>query len=433
MKQKKDKILIAIIIILALIVRLVYIIKIPYTEKQHDIEPNGNGLSYIFTIYETGHLPEDNNGQHYHPPLHHGICAAWVAIISLFNNDITFVCESLQFLTLIYSMLLLIVMHKIFKELKFSDKTNIILMFILAFHPMLIILSGSINNDSLCTLLMMYAILQLIKYYKSDSIKNIFLLAVITGLAVMAKTSGAIIAIPILYVFLTKLYKELKDSNKKKIVIKKYFYMFVFFGCISLPIGLWYAVRNYILFDQPILYILDIHNADLYVGNHTILQRILPFSNEIKAIYCDPWTNYNIPIFLLKCSLFEEYSWKIGGLYNIFYYITIILNIFFIIYILYCIQKMLIRNAKSPNNIWIIALFLLFIFNIFSYITMNLKLPYGCSMNFRYIISTLFIGIIFIGFEFIDIEKESYKNILYYVLFILVAIMLLFSNILILS
>ena len=51
--KNKYKILIYIIIGLALAIRLAYIIKMPYTEKQHDVEPNGNGLSYIFTIYET--------------------------------------------------------------------------------------------------------------------------------------------------------------------------------------------------------------------------------------------------------------------------------------------------------------------------------------------------------------------------------------------
>ena len=69
-------------------------------------------------------------------------------------------------------------------------------------------------------------------------------------------------------------------------------YLFIFFGCISLSIGLWYPIRNYIEFKQPILYIMDPHNSDLYVGNYTLWQRFIPFSNEMNQMYCD----LNLPV-----------------------------------------------------------------------------------------------------------------------------------------
>lgn len=409
MKKPKYKIALSIIIILALIIRLTYIIKTPYTEKQHDVEPNGNGLSYIFTIYETGHLPQDNIGQHYHPPLHQIICAIWLKIISIFTTNKAFLCESLQFVTLTYGMLMLYVIYNIAKELKFDNKIKLLLMFIVAFHPFLIILSGSLNNDCLCVLLTMWTILRLIKWYKNESLKNTTILAITTGLCVMTKTSGAIVAIPIIYVFLLRLYKEIKKSQNKVNTFKKYMYLYIFFGCIALPIGLWYPIRNYIEFKQPILYVMDPHNSDLYVGNYTILQRFLPFSNEISKIYCDPWTDYNIPIFLLKCSLFEEYTWKTGILTNICYCISIMINLILIIYTIYCIIKNLCDKNKQ-NQIWKIALFLLFIFNILSYITMNIKLPYGCTMDFRYMVPTIFAGAIFVGFELENMRKKKQKT-----------------------
>lgn len=406
MKNKKCKITLIVIIILALIIRLTYVIKTPYTEKQHDVEPNGNGLSYIFTIYETGHLPQDNIGQHYHPPLHQIICAIWLKIISIFNTNKAFLFESLQFVTLIYGMLMLYVIYNIAKELRFNNKIKLLLMFIVAFHPCLIILSGSINNDCLCVLLIMWTMLSLIKWYKNESLKNTTALAIITGLCVMAKTSGAIVAIPIIYIFLLRLYKEMRKSKNKVNTLKKYMYLYIFFGCIALPIGLWYPIRNYIEFRQPLLYVMDPHNSDLYVGNYTLLQRFLPFSNEIGKIYCDPWTHYNIPIFLLKCSLFGEYIWKTGIIANICYYISIAINLILIIYTIYSIIKN-IYNKNKQNQIWKIALFLLFIFNILSYITMNIKLPYGCTMDFRYIVPTLFVGAIFVGFELENIRKKK--------------------------
>ena len=434
MKNKNYKIILTIILILALIIRLVYIIKTPYTEKQHDVEPNGNGLSYIFTIFQTEHLPEDNIGQHYHPPLHQIICAVWLKIISVFNSNTTFLCESLQFVTLIYSILILYVMYNILKELKLSNKIKILLMFIVAFHPFLIILSGSLNNDELCLLLTIWTILRLIRWYKNDSMRNTIFLAICTGLCVMSKTSGAIVALPIMYVFFLKLYREIKKSNNKINTFKKYMYLYIFFGCIALPIGLWYPVRNYLAFKQPILYVMDPHNSNLYVGNYSVLQRFLPFSNEISKIYCDPWTDYNIPIFLLKCSLFEEYSWKTGIIFNIFYYISIVINFILIIYTIFCIIRNLF-NKNKRNVVWKLVLFLLFIFNILSYITMNLKLPYGCTMDFRYVVPTLFVGIIFVGIELENVQRKNKRvsKFLYNSILLLTFILMLCSNTIILN
>lgn len=422
--KNKYKILIYIIIGLALAIRLAYIIKMPYTEKQHDVEPNGNGLSYIFTIYETGHLPQDNIGQHYHPPLHQIICAIFLKIVSIFNTDTNFMYESLQFVTLIDSMALVFIIYKILQELHIKEKYKILAMIVAAFHPTLIILSGSLNNDCLCLTLTIWTILRLIKWYKNDNIKNTILLAIITGLCVMAKTSGAIVAIPIMYVFLLKLYRKVKKSENKVLVIKKYMYLFIFFGCISLPIGLLYPIRNYIEFGQPILYVMDPHNSDLYVGNYTLWQRFLPFSNEINQMYCDPWNQYNIPIFLLKCSLFGEYSWNTNGAFEILYVVSILANIYLIIQTIYCIISQMMNKTKR-NKQWKIAFLLLFIFNIFSYITMNIKLPYGCTMDFRYIASTVFTGTMFVIFEMQSIKQTK---IIYYLITTLTVIMCLSTD-----
>lgn len=325
LKNKKNKNILLIIILLALIVRLIYVIKTPYEENQHDLD-----LSYILTIYKTGHLPDTNRGQYYHPPLHQIISAMFLSVESCFIKDMTIdiVGESLQFVTLIYSMILLYVIYNIAKEIKLKEDLILYIMFITAFNPTLIILSGSINNDNLCVLMIMWSILRLIKWFKKSNIKNTILLALTTGLAVMAKTNGAIIAVPIMYAFILKLYREIKKSKNKSIIVEKYLKIFIIFGVISLPIGLWYNIRNYILFKQPILYVLNPNNVDLYIGNYNLLQRFLPFSNQIFEMYCDPWNDYNLPIYLIKCSLFGEFLWcyrKNGkyilyNFYNIKYY-----------------------------------------------------------------------------------------------------------------
>ncbi len=378
MNSKSYKKILISIIILAFIVRLIYIINTPYTKRQHDLD-----LTYMLTIYKTGHLPESNEGQYYHPPLNQLIGAMFVKIESIFKPDITvkIIGESLQVLALIYSMILVFIIYNIVKQLKLKERYIIYTMLITAFHPTLIIFSGSINNDNLCLLLIMWSILRLIKWYKKSDIKNTIFLALTTGLAVMTKTNGAILSIPIIYTFLLKLYREIKKSTNKINTIKKYISMLLIFAIISLPIGLWYHVRNYILFNQPILYILDVKDKEIYVGNYSILERLLPFSNQIFQMYCHPFEDYNIPTYLLKCSLYGEYTWKSGGIINIYYAISIILNVIFNIIALYCIIKNIITKNKR-NRVWKNILFLLGFTNIITFLGMNFKLQYGCSMDF---------------------------------------------------
>lgn len=410
--SKLSKILI-IIMFFSFIVRLIYIIKTPYMENQHDIEPNGNGLSYIFTIYDTGKLPDNNAGQNYHPPLHQILAAGWLKVISIFTQDFETMCESLQFLTLIYSMTLIVILYKIVEKIRMKEKYKILLMIIFAFHPMFIILSGTLNNDILCLLLVSWSILRLINWYNKPDIKNTTFLAIIIGLSVMAKTSGGIIALPTIYIFILRMVKDIKMTSKKEMMFKKYVYLFVFFGCISLPIGLWYPIRNYIEFGQPILYVMDVNNPDLYVGDNSLISRLNPFSTEIFKMYCDPWIDFNIPTFLVKCSLFEEYSW--GTNFGIIYTIAIILNITMILAFIISFINCLIKKEKR-NIEWKISLAILLIFNVVSYLAMNMKLPYGCSMNFRYLLPTIFIGAIFICFNLdyyrrknIKLERNLYK------------------------
>ena len=427
MTKKKFKIFLTVIIVGALIARLVYVIKVPYNERQHDLGENSSGaLNYIKVIYETGHLPNSNNKQYYHPPLHHILSAGWLKMINIIfpNSEKNFQYESLQFLTVIYSMLIVVCAYKIFKELRLSKKVKLLLMLIIAFHPSLIILSGSLNNDELCFLLELYALLRLMKWYKKDSILNTISLAIVTGLCVMTKISGALIALPIIYVFLFKLYKEMKKSKEKKEVLKKHLSRFILFGLISLPIGLWFGTRNFILFGQKLLYVPNPGDS-LFVGDYRKIQRFLPFSNEIFSLYCKPFDDYNIPIYLLKCSLFGEYNWGEGLVRTILYFISLGVNAIFVIYTAFCVIKNMITKNKR-NVVWRVMLFIVFVSNIISYISMNIKMPYGCTMDFRYLFPALFSAITFIGIELNN--KKKYNNIVYTILIILQVILLISSN-----
>ncbi len=428
LKNKSFRILLGVIILLAFAVRISYVINTPYTEKQHDLD-----LSYILTIYKTGNLPTSNSSQYYHPPLHQIFGAIFLHFENIFVDNITenqIAGESLQYLTLIYSMILLYVIYNIAKEMKFKKAFLLYIMFFTAFHPTLIILSGSLNNDNLCLLLTMWSILRLIKWYKKTNIKNTLLLAITTGLAVMTKTNGAIVSIPIIYIFLLKIYKELKKSNNKLMILKKYISYFFLFGIVSLPIGLWYHVRNYILFNQSIFYVLAPFDDALYVGNYNLFERFFPISSQIFQIYCHPYEDFNIPTYLIKCSLYGEFIWGQDKITNIYYVISIICNVLFNIFVLYCIIKNIL-NKNKRNKVWRNTLLILGITNIISFILLNLKLPYGCSMDFRYVVPLIFIQVFCFELQNMMKKNEKAEKICFLCIFELTLLLMLVSNMII--
>lgn len=421
---KRNKVFI-IIFLLALIIRMIFIIKYPLSKAQHDVNGENGHFSYIQTIFIQNRLPSTNQYQYYQPPLHHFISAMWLKVFSKLIRSYTTLIESLQFVPLIYSMLLLIVINKILKELKIKDKYKNLILVIMAFHPTFTILSGSINNDMLSILLIFCTLYELIKWYKKSDMVNTIILAIVTGLAVMAKTSGAIVSLPIMYIFLLQFYRAIKKGDKRK--IWQYIGMYCVFGIISLSLGLWYPIRNYILFKQPILYVMDPNNQKLYVGDKSLLSRFLPFSKEIFIQYADPYEHYNIPTFLIKSSLFGEWTWTTSYICKYIYVFALFANIAIIVFSIVAIIREMTSNRKRDliyRNIFLI----LYFFNIISFISMNIKLPYGCSMDFRYIVPTIFIGIYFIGLQLRKIQNEAKNKLIYRTLMQISIVLVVASN-----
>lgn len=421
---KKNKIFI-IIFLLALIIRMVFIIKYPLKKAQHDVNGTNGHLDYIETIYRKNRLPNTNQYQYYQPPLHHFISVMWLNVFSKVIKNYNTLKESLQFVPLIYSMLLLIVVNKILKELRIKDKYKNLILIIMAFHPTFTILSGSINNDMLSILLIFCTLYELIKWYKKSDMVNTIILAIVTGLAVMAKTSGAIVSLPIMYIFLLQFYRAIKKGDKRKIF--QYIGMYCVFGIISLSLGLWYPIRNYILFKQPILYVMDPNNQKLYVGDNSLWSRFILFSKEIFVQYANPYEHHNIPIYLIKSSLFGEWSWSTNYICKYIYMFAIVANIAIIIFSIVAMIREMISSRKRDliyRNIFL----LLYFFNIISFITMNIKLPYGCSMDFRYIVPTIFIGIYFIVLQLRRFQNEAKNKLIYNTLMQISVVLVVASN-----
>lgn len=414
--------IILIIMIVGILTRAMYIIYTPITERQHDVYGiNDQGhLGYIYTIYQTGKLPETNSIQFYHPPLFHSIAAGWLKVNDIFSVSLDKSIEGIQIITAIFSSLIMLVAYRIVEEIEIKNIYKIFIIAVMAFHPTFIILAGSINNDVLMILLSFYIILYLMEWNDNPSIKNTIVLAVITGCSVMTKISGAIMAVPIMYTFIKKIIETYKIEKNRLLDL---FGKFIMFGIISLPLGLWHPIRKLILFNQPLGGVL-LPGDGLYVGQYSMVQRFLSisFKELFGQLYCVIPGDRNIFSYIVKTSILGEFAYN--NSIGIYVALFKIINLIIISTTAICIFILLKKIKKISNNSFVTKILLItFFMNIASYYHFNIKYPYLCTMDFRYIVPTIFTGIATICMvldEFVknDIIKEliEYMVILFCIL-----------------
>ena len=402
MKNKYKNILIAIFII-AILVRIIFICKTNISEFQFDFgigeltseadyedlyenfdkEPNtGRHINYIMQLYNYNSLPNKIIGQFYHPPLNHFIMSTWLKIAdNIFDNASTRF-ESMQFITLMYSIVILVALYKLLDELKVEDKNKIFPILLFAFYPIYIFLSGSLNNDELVTMFSILALLYLVKWEKNPTMKNAIIIALCIGLGLMTKTSIAVVVIPTVYVYFKKLSKFVKEDKS----VKDLLVQLLVFSIISITLGLWFQIRSL----ANGLYTLGIIEPYDYlsIANKSIWARFgIPNILNLSEV--------NIWSYLIYSSL----NFVVTGKNTIYNLIMGILVIILVIYTIYFIIK-----NKCKNKILLITLISWWI----SYFYLNISMPYTCSMHSRYMLVPISIGIVYLG---VGIQEENNRSV----------------------
>lgn len=411
----KTNAIIWIIACIAILLAILNLFRIPYTVDQHDVlygapgyekTVHGDHLDYIREIADNNRLPETNDLQFYHPPLHHFICAMFLKVVEIFTSDVEVQNTVLQCVPLVEYILTMVVICKLLKTIHITGKYKVLIFVLLILHPSHYMLSRNLNNDMLVTLLTYTTIWRAFKWYQKPTIRNIILIGLFAGLAVMTKVSGGLVAIPILYLLIKRLVRDYKRSENKKSVIKKYFGQTVLLGVVALPIGLWYPIRNYIKFNQSLFYVLnptDIFTMR-YVGDKSVWQRFgLDFSQN--AIYFRGRTSYNLPLGVIQTSIMGE----LGGIYYPEMVTTVLfMNMIAIVFSIYCFIKHMLAKALSKKHRTVkMALASFLIMNLISFVMVNIKLPYPCTMHFRYLLPSVLIAAIFIKYHLDSIRKKN--------------------------
>ena len=423
-KKYKEQLNSFLIIASGFFLKLYYVLGTSCYTRQHDVGSfdgdigHSAYIEYLYTHHALSDFDVRTKAQFCHPPLHHTIAAIWIFV----NEKILGVSrdptrESVQMLTLFYSMCIIITAYKILRYFKISGKALYIPLIIVSMHPSFILFSGSINNDVLSVALETGAVIAALKWYKDPTFKNIIKIALCIGLGMMTKLSAALIAPPVAVLFLYVLVKNYKKH------FMKFFKQYAVFGVICVPLGLWFGIRNYIKWKVPITYVHEIPKEALqYLGDQSFVSRITDFSSkQLKSVY-EQWAdldeagniiNYNEynPIYtVLKNSIFGEYinetCFAAHTYINKVAVILFWLNAFiaaaaFIAMIVMCIRKTKAGRIEK----WFVALF--YFTMMVSFYKTAADYPFTCTMNFRYITPTVITGALFIG---LALEKFRAKK-----------------------
>lgn len=415
-------------------VLLGYNIYTPFHSRQHDCRnfsspEHGGHFGYIGYIYTYHTLPVGSPADtwcFYNPPLFYIISTIILKIITFLKGSLEFGFENLQILAMIYTIIFDVYVYRILKELNIKKSIIPTILFV-ALSPAMVIMSGSINNDILSIMLATMAIYYTLIWYKSDDLKTLLKIALTIGLSIMTKISTALIAVAIAVVFLKKVIENKKDFFR-------YVRHFSIFALIALPIGLWFPIKNLVLYDIPFTYVQSVDESnDANISKYSALERFFKVNEgQLKNININMSkenAEYNLYTTTLKSFIIDEYieyhESKIAFFaITYMFYLCIIISIIYLINIFY-----IIKTRKNLCNNWLYFFIIIGILQIGSYISFCFNFPFTFTMNFRYIVPTLITYAVITSTASESSKKLLYVNTTMNILFTVISV-LMFTNIL---
>lgn len=405
------------IFLVGVLLQLLYMLMTPVLYRQHDVNTSFNDGhdAYAWTLFSTGKLPTkvDADGhlayQFYHPPLNAFLQSIYMhfgegmmklintvsgkQVYDLANNSQSLIFQTSEVLSTFYMNVAIYFGVKIAYNLKVENKyiKTFGALFICLF-PALIIQAGQVNNDPLCVMNCFIVIYFTMRWWENHSYFNTCMIGLFTGLAMMAKLSGALIVFPAIVAFAIVFIQAII----RKETFKHYIFQGLIIAAIAAPLGLWFHIYAKMRFDQPFGFVFSNLTDLLYVGDKSAFARfinIFDFSDLTYQLWGNTYENYNLPNFLIKSAIFGEYSFMGADASGVFalashYLFTYLSLALMVIYFIY--------SGKEHFEMKIIAATLI-VTQLVAQLYFNIKMPYGCTMDFRYIIP------IIIGFMILDV------------------------------
>lgn len=435
------------------VLRLTYMLYTPVSVRQHDTYNRSltGHEAYAWIIYTTGKLPTTNSYQFYHPPLNAFVQASFMHIMdgvteilqkSFGLGDVIpskylagmpnvtssayvglteyryYLYSTTQILAVMWSTITMVALVKILKLFGLKGYTLAAVSAFVVFYPRHIQFSGQVNNDALAYMFQILAVYCCLMWWKKGRrLYDLLICALCIGLGMMSKISAAVICLPIgcvlAYEYFIVMGKAvLAEDKDKKAAVQKMIYMtacYVLFLCVCAPIGLWFQVYASKTFGQKFGFVFSNLNEALSTDHHNLFERLfITFDpNEIfGTLYCQPfysakndviteYNNYNLPLYLLRSSLFGEFTYKGGECFAATAFACgIVALIAFIVMLVYCAvlffkngRKLFYKESEFKDILFLVIMVASF---LISEAVFYIKMPYACTMDFRYIMPIIF-------------------------------------------
>lgn len=431
-KQKINfKRLVIFIFLAGFILRLTYMLYTRGELRQYDTWTSWHDghYDYALSFYLTGALPTEHISpdtiyQFYHPPLNAFIQGMFMHFFKFINlnaelektNELLF--TACQVLACFYMYMTSLFFTKTIWRTKLSNGSKLLAISVVSLYPRLVQLSGQLNNDAISIMFSAIAIYYFWRWYNEEKKWSYHLLtALFVGLALMSKLSAAGICLGMAIGYLIELIRSIlrKDGS---LPLYELILQYAVFLIIASFIGLWWQLythyvyglpfnfvfnnlnaalftgtRQYVIYNKPeSLDYYDAHNGGLiYTSNFVnfFVRFILPiWPYDFKyRVFCYSFENYNILSFALRSSVFGEHDYwysdaqALAVICVIAVYLAYFSMVISIIY--FAIKK------KSFDRDGRMALYLLLGLAVM-YLYLQITMPYGCSMDFRYIVPSIF-------------------------------------------
>ena len=404
-----------------MLLKLAYVIYTPVWCRQHDVIDFGAGeghAAYMEYILSHKALPDFDPRSvwaFFQPPLHHLVSAVWMWFnirVGVAENRMH---KNVQILPLLYMCILMFVVYLICRELNMR-RGLLVTMLAVSFHPIFILMSGSINNDALAVLLTVISIYVAILWYMYPTTGKIVLLAVTIGLAMSAKLSSALVAPSIGLLMILKCKNDTENFKDKAKTIS-YLLEFLAFAVIVFPLGLWWPVRNKVLFDMPVNYIPE-------VGEHVSKRGFIPTILDVRTaspfLYMKSngfsYDEYNLILATIKSSLFGEGDFaRISAAVNVLGWILFGLAVVILVLQITAMIRTCISKEAGPDPMIKMFLSVTFITFLAGYLLFAIKGGNLSAMDYRYSAASVAVMAIFAGLMY-DREEVLGRNVLRYVL-----------------
>ncbi len=409
-KQEKKKLIPALIMLASAAIRAYYVSYISVYVNQHDGgAPYHEGqLGYITWYLANGRLPDfdvSKVDQFWHPPLHYAVSAGFLRLVWNIFPAMEGNFEPLQILPFIYVTLTIYIIWKILKlfagegENEQKEPWLYFVLAFVAFQPGLVIRSASINNDALILMMTILTFYLALLWHDEGKWWQIFAIAFSMGLALMTKKSAALLAVPLAILGLGRLYEQVKREDWQQ--VRTLLIQAVVFLSIAAPIGLWWYLRNLIVYGVPLNFFWNIEKGweyDEYLGNIPMAQRLFTFDIRSFA-YTNTYLQYkttglqdfNPMVALLKTAVSDVWSWSYvdGGIKQLSYMMLIARTTLVVIGAIsipsFALESRGIINKGLHEGLRRWAIIAFFIAQIVSYHVFCFDYPYVWTMDYRYI------------------------------------------------